>query len=115
MLEKGKAEKHKEQVAFAASKQFCDDTSAEKKDAIKEEGYTMGLLRAKISKDGADAGRMTKEISALQKDENTWTGDMKAATSVRSIEKTDYDQTHKDYSESIDAPHTGSSLHVTSP
>jgi len=31
MLEKGKDEKHKEQVQFAAYKQFCDDTSVEKK------------------------------------------------------------------------------------
>merc|ERR1719219_575520 len=32
-----------------------------------------------------------------------WTGDKKAATKVRNMEKTDYDATHKDYSESIDA------------
>jgi hypothetical protein len=30
MLEKGKKEKHDEQVQFAAYKQFCDDTSTEK-------------------------------------------------------------------------------------
>merc|ERR1719317_448617 len=30
-------------------------------------------------------------------------GDVKAATKVRAMEKTDYDATHKDYSESIDA------------
>merc|ERR1712233_103360 len=32
-----------------------------------------------------------------------WTGDKKAATKVRAMEKADYDATHKDYSESIDA------------
>ena len=36
MLEKGKAEKHSEQVQFAAFKQFCDDTTVEKKRAIAE-------------------------------------------------------------------------------
>jgi len=36
MLEKGKAEKHYEQVQFAAFKQFCDDTTVEKKRAIAE-------------------------------------------------------------------------------
>jgi hypothetical protein len=29
MLEKGKKEKHDEQVQFAAYKQFCDDTTAQ--------------------------------------------------------------------------------------
>ena len=31
MAEKGKKEKHEEQVQFAAYKQFCDDTTEEKK------------------------------------------------------------------------------------
>ena len=30
-------------------------------------------------------------------------GDIKAATNVRAIEKSDYDAMHKDYSESVDA------------
>jgi len=34
MSAKGKAEKHDEQVQFAAYKQFCDDTTVEKKRAI---------------------------------------------------------------------------------
>jgi len=34
MLEKGKKEKHEEQVQFAAYKQFCSDTTAEKKLSI---------------------------------------------------------------------------------
>jgi len=36
MLEKGKKEKHDEQVQFAAYKQFCDDTAVEKKRSIDE-------------------------------------------------------------------------------
>ena len=36
MVEKGKKEKHEEQVQFAAYKQFCDDTTVEKQRAIKE-------------------------------------------------------------------------------
>ena len=36
MAEKGKKEKHEEQVQFAAYKQFCDDTTVEKQRAIKE-------------------------------------------------------------------------------
>ena len=33
----------------------------------------------------------------------TWTGDSKATTKVRQIEKADYDAVNKDYTESVDA------------
>ena len=36
-------------------------------------------------------------------DISVWSGDKKAATKVRDIEKADYDVLHKDYSESVDA------------
>merc|ERR1719487_851744 len=103
MLAKGKEEKHKEQVQFAAYKQFCDDTSVEKKRAIKEGEESIEVLKADIQKGKADAAELTKEIAEHDADIATWKGDSKAATSVRKIEKTDYDATHKDYSESIDA------------
>merc|ERR1719324_256748 len=103
MLEKGKKEKHDEQVQFAAYKQFCDDTTVEKKRAIAEANERIEVLKADIQKDIADAKRLTKEIAELDEDISIWAGDMKAATNVREIEKTDYDATHKDYSESVDA------------
>jgi chromosome segregation ATPase len=103
MLEQGKAEKHEEQVQFAAYKQFCDDTSVEKKRAIAEANERIDMLKADISKYTADAARLTKEIAAHDDDISVWTGDSKAATKVREIEKADYDALHKDYSESISA------------
>jgi len=103
MLEKGKKEKHDEQVQFAAYKQFCDDTSVEKNRAIEEANERIEVLKADIQKDTADAARLTKEIAELDEDISIWNGDIKAATNVREIEKTDYDATHKDYSESVDA------------
>jgi len=103
MLEQGKAEKHDEQVQFAAYKQFCDDTEVEKKRAIAEANERIDILKADISKYTADAARLTKEIAAHDEDISVWTGDSKAATKVREIEKADYDATHKDYSESISA------------
>merc|ERR1719201_1894467 len=103
MLEKGKKEKHAEQVQFAAYKQFCDDTRVEKKRAIAEANEQIDILKADIQKDAADAARLTKEIAGLDEDISIWNGDIKAATNVRKIEKTDYDATHKDYSESVDA------------
>jgi hypothetical protein len=103
MLEQGKKEKHEEQVQFAAYKQFCDDTSVEKKRAIAEANEKIDILKADIAKYTADAARLTKEIAAHDEDISVWTGDQKAATKVRGIEKADYDATHKDYSESISA------------
>merc|ERR1719214_192032 len=103
MLEKGKKEKHEEQVQFAAYKQFCDDTSVEKKRAIAEANEQIEVLKADIQKNTAKAAKLTKEIAELDEDIAIWNGDIKAATKVREIEKADYDETHKDYSESVDA------------
>merc|ERR1719213_166843 len=103
MLEKGKKEKHDEQVQFAAYKQFCDDTTVEKKRAIDEANEQIGVLKADIEKYTATAAKLTKEIAEHEEDISVWNGDVKAATKVREIEKADYDATHKDYSESVDA------------
>jgi len=61
------------------------------------------VLKADIQKYTAKAAKLTKEIAELDEDISIWTGDIKAATKVREIEKADYDATHKDYSESVDA------------
>jgi len=103
MLEQGKKEKNEEQVQFAAYKQFCDDTSVEKKRSIAEAEETIEVLKADIEKYTADAAALTEKIAKLDEDISVWEGDVKAATKVREIEKADYDTTHKDYSESIDA------------
>merc|ERR1719146_242671 len=103
MVEKGKKEKHEEQVQFAAYKQFCDDTTVEKQRSIKEANEMIEMLQADIQKYEADAARLAKEIAQHDEDISTWEGDFKAATKVREIENTDYLATHKDYTESIDA------------
>jgi len=103
MLEKGKLEKHNEQVQFASYSQFCQDTTTEKKRAVEEAAQQIDMLKADIAKAVADAAQLGKEIQGLDADVSVWQGDMKAATSVRQIEKSDYDAMHKDYSESVDA------------
>jgi tetratricopeptide (TPR) repeat protein len=103
MAEKGKKEKHEEQVQFAAFKQFCDDTTSEKQTAITEATSLMDQLSANIAKNEADAETLAREITQLDTDISVFAGDKKAATEVREIENTDYLATHKDYSESIDA------------
>merc|ERR1719287_467462 len=82
MLEKGKKEKHEEQVQFAAYKQFCDDTSVEKKRAIAEAKETIEVLKADIEKYTADAAALTEHIAKLDDDISVWEGDVKAATKV---------------------------------
>merc|ERR1719293_574126 len=103
MLEKGKKEKHDEQVQFAAYKQFCDDTTVEKKRAITEANEQIDVLKADIEKYTATAAKLSKEIAEHEEDISVWNGDVRAATKVREIEKADYDATHTDYSESVDA------------
>jgi len=103
MLEKGKKEKHEEQVAFAGYKQFCDDTTTEKNRAISEANDKIGVLNADIEKAVATIQKLTEEIAELEEDVSIWEGDIKASTKVREIEKADYDKTHADYSESVDA------------
>merc|ERR1719201_2413190 len=103
MLEKGKKEKHDEQVQFAAYKQFCDDTSAEKGANIADAEEQIEVLKADIEQYATDATMLGKKIRSLEDDVACWEGDVNAATKVREIEKSDYDTTHTDYSESIDA------------
>jgi DNA repair exonuclease SbcCD ATPase subunit len=103
MVEKGKKEKHDEQVQFAAYKQFCDDTTVEKTRLIAEANQKMEALQADIEKYQDTAARLTNEIAKHDDDIATWTGDLKASSTVRDIEHNDYMDTNKDYSESIQA------------
>merc|ERR1719473_2090441 len=103
MVEKGKKEKHEEQVQFATYKQWCDDTTVEKQRAIKEAGEKIEILQADIQQYEADAKRLAGEIAKKDEDVSTWEGDLKAATKVREVEHADYQTTHKDYTQSINA------------
>jgi len=103
MVEKGKKEKHEEAVQFATYKQWCDDTTVEKQNAIKEATEKIETLKADIQQYEADAKRLTNEIAKHDTDISTWEGDLKAATKVRETEHADYQTTHKDYTGSINA------------
>merc|ERR1719506_1158712 len=103
MVEKGKKEKHEEQVQFATYKQWCDDITVEKQNAIKEATEKIDTLKADIQQYEADAKRLTNEIAKHDTDISTWEGDLKAATKVRETEHADYQTTHKDYTGSINA------------
>merc|ERR1719313_2437353 len=96
-----------EQVQFAAYKQFCTDTTREKKRAIKEANAKIEGLNAGIQKAEADAATLAKHIQKIDKDISTWEGDKKAATQVREIEKKDYAKAKADTDESIEAVDEG--------
>merc|ERR1719160_1418504 len=74
MLEKGKKEKHDEQVQFAAYKQFCDDTTTEKQTAIADAEEQIEVLKADIQKFAADIQLLTKEIAGHEEDISVWEG-----------------------------------------
>jgi len=103
MLEKGKKERQAEQVQFSTYKQFCGDTEGEKTRAIGMADDHIEQLTAAIQKHNAEADRLMDEVKDHEDDVNCWTGDDKAANSVRAIERADYLAMHKDYSESVDA------------
>merc|ERR1719453_1327532 len=68
MLEKGKKEKHEEQVEFSSFKQFCDGESGLKKKAITGYLEEIEILKADINKYSADAALMSQEIAVLEED-----------------------------------------------
>lgn len=103
MVQKGKEEKHGEQVQFATYKQFCDDTETDKTRAIEEANNAIEKLSADIQKAEADAAKLGRETAAHEHDIGMFTGDKQAATNVRTQEREDYTITHQDYSESVDA------------
>jgi chromosome segregation ATPase len=80
MIEKGKKEKHDEQVQFAAYKMFCDNTEAEKKTAIADATEQIEILKADIEQYAADAAEAAADVAKLEDDIATWEGDIKAAT-----------------------------------
>jgi len=103
MQMKGKAEKKDEAVKFSAYKQFCDDQTAAKTEAIKKANALMEQLAADIQMAESEVKQLAKQISELDAEIAGYKADEKAATEVRDKEKEDYKKTHLDYSESVDA------------
>merc|ERR1719498_2199468 len=75
MLAKGKKEKQDETVRFAAYKQFCESTTAEKTKDIATAKDEIEALGAAIAKAEADIVETTDYIASLDSDVATWTED----------------------------------------
>ena len=112
----------REQVRFAAHKQFCDDTTLEKKRAIAKANEQIDVLEATFEISTTANCRLlvlrcghcleemqtSREIAEHDEDISVCNGDIEAVVKVREIKKADYGATRTDYFESVDA--AGSSL-----
>jgi len=103
MLSRAQSEKHDEEIAFSAYKQWCEDTTREKSNQVSEANALIEKLSADITKSNADAARLAQEIAGHDADIVGWTSDLRDATEIRQHENVDFQATHKDYSESVDA------------
>jgi len=103
MLEKGKTGKHEEEIQFAAYKQWCAQTKEAKTAAVAEAAEQIELLKAEIQSYETNTAELQRNVQVLEADVATYNGDIKAATKVRELKAAEYEATHKDYTESIDA------------
>jgi len=100
---KGVAMKNEESTKFSAFTQWCADQKRSKTQEIQLAGERMDLLNAEIQKAGVQIQKYTDRVHELDEDIGRWKKDTHSATDVRSKEKTDFQATVADYSESIDA------------
>jgi uncharacterized small protein (DUF1192 family) len=103
MLAKGKKEKQDEMVRFAAYKQFCESTGAEKTKNIGTAKDEIEQLQATIAKAQADVTEITKYVAGLDTDVATWTDDLARTTAERKKQHATFSEAQKEYADSIDA------------
>mmetsp|Transcript_18306 Transcript_18306/g.48300 ORF Transcript_18306/g.48300 Transcript_18306/m.48300 type:complete len:713 (-) Transcript_18306:11-2149(-) len=100
---KGDKEMKDEATRFSAFKQWCEDTDRTRSNEIAEAEALMEELEAKILDHKAHIKELTDRIEELEEDVGRWKKDSKSITDVREMERSDYDTTLQDYSESLDA------------
>ena len=103
MKAKGEAEKAKEAKLFEEYMTWCKDTGVSKSQSIETATNKIESLKATIQKHEAAATELKDAVAALDGDIAGWQSDHEKITEIRTTEKADYDATHTDYSESIDA------------
>merc|ERR1719326_565556 len=103
MMAKGRQEKQDEEIKFAAYKQFCDGTAAEKQQAIADGAAEMEELQAAIQKAESDAAVLAEEIAGLDKDIAGWEEGVKKLIANRDKDREDFEVTLRDYEESLSA------------
>merc|ERR1719199_219749 len=96
-------EKKDEEVAFVTFKQWCDNTRDAKRKSVQSSEALMEQFSADVAKAKSDADELNEGIMELDRAIDGFKKDMQSATEVRTKEKSEYDETHADYSASIDA------------
>jgi prefoldin subunit 5 len=96
-------EKKDEEVAFVTFQQWCTNTRTAKRKSVEESEALMEQFSADVAKAKSDANELNEGIMELDSAIDGYKKDMQSATEVRTKEKSEYDETHADYSESIDA------------
>merc|ERR1719326_1616592 len=94
---------HSEQVEFAKFAQWCDSLRSEKEEEIADAKAKILDLTADITKAEADADALAGEIADLAAEMTQLQADIDSATAVREKENAEYQASHADFSESIDA------------
>ncbi|CAJ1343416.1 unnamed protein product [Effrenium voratum] len=103
MKAQGLKDKQAEEVQFAAYKQFCELTEAEKTRVIADAKDKIEVLEAEVEKSDTDAARLAEELSAHAADIEAAAAEKEAAGKVRDTERADFAAMLKDYTESVDA------------
>jgi len=103
MKEKGTKEMKEEQVQFAEFSQFCELTLADKARSIGDATDKIETLEAEIAQAGSEAERLGAEAAQHAAEAKAAQEEKTEATEVRSKERADFQTTHEDYTESIDA------------
>jgi len=103
MVAKGEKDKHEETKQFAVFKTFCEGTTDDKKQAVKDANRQITDLNASIAKNDADQKQLAREVEGHEHDIAVWQGDQNASQKVRDIEEADFSNLDRDYSESLDA------------
>eukprot|EP00448_Togula_jolla_P005634 CAMPEP_0170599824 /NCGR_PEP_ID=MMETSP0224-20130122/17008_1 /TAXON_ID=285029 /ORGANISM="Togula jolla, Strain CCCM 725" /LENGTH=706 /DNA_ID=CAMNT_0010924511 /DNA_START=62 /DNA_END=2180 /DNA_ORIENTATION=+ len=103
MLDKGKNAKHEEQVQFAAYKQFCSNTEAEKTRAIAQAEEEIVKLTADVELLATKAEELGREVAQL--DAQVLQDETEIATekASRKAAHDEYTKLHDDYTETLDA------------
>ena len=81
----------------------CKDTGVAKSQSIETATNKIEGLKATIQKHEAAATELKDAVAVLDGDIAGWQSDHEKITEIRLTEKADYEATHTDYSESIDA------------
>eukprot|EP00928_Gymnodinium_smaydae_P006970 TRINITY_DN12490_c0_g1_i1.p1 TRINITY_DN12490_c0_g1~~TRINITY_DN12490_c0_g1_i1.p1 ORF type:complete len:572 (+),score=163.63 TRINITY_DN12490_c0_g1_i1:93-1808(+) len=103
LLSTGKAEKHDEEVRFAAFRTWCDSVKEERTRSIDVATKALVQHEADAGSAQADADNLGAEAGELDEQMNGWEGERAKASELRKASRAEFSAADADYAESIDA------------